>query len=292
MRVDSGKGKDNKVEHFDDICLFAVNVVGEVDLFGVRGHLNDVDRARICDLSHFLGLDHNRDLHRVADPNRADFVLLLTDGLPNCNPSNSSNCLNAAACKCTTTNCGTDTSAPFCTLGCLDQGGAVAAVNDLRTKDIRTIVVGFGADFGLGGDGPLVLNAMAEAGGFARGCPGGLDSECGGASNPCDQTTKLCTQKFYQAANGAALAAALQDISNLIKNVDICEFVLESTPTDQRFISVIVNGTALNRDDTTTWTYSEVGGARVRILGQYCDDLKASTVQNPVKVEIRVIETL
>ena len=226
----------------------------------------------------------------LQDPNRSDFILLLTDGLPNCNPSNSNNCLNAGACKCTTSSCGTDTSAPFCTLGCLDQGGAVTAVNDLRTKDIRTIVVGFGADTGAG-DGPLVLNAMAEAGGFARGCPMGTNAECG-SNNTCDQATKLCNKKFYQASNGAELAAALADISNLIKNTNICEFRLEAAPTDERFISVIIDGTNLTRDDTSTWTYTAVGGEKVIILGKYCDDLRNSTTQNPVKVEIRVVETL
>jgi hypothetical protein len=232
----------------------------------------------------FLG-----DYAALQDPNRADFILLLTDGLPNCNPGNSNNCLNAGACRCTTTNCGTDTSAPFCTLGCLDQSGSVQAVADLRSKDIRTIVVGFGADTGAG-DGPLVLNAMAEAGGFARGCPNGTNTECG-SNNTCDQTTKICTKKFYQATNASELAAALADISNLIKNTNICEFVLESTPTDERFISVIFNGQALTRDDTSTWTYTKVGGDKVVVLGQYCNDLKSSTAQNPVKIEIRVVET-
>jgi hypothetical protein len=226
----------------------------------------------------------------LQDPNRADFILLLTDGLPNCNPSNSNNCINATACKCTTSSCGTDTSAPFCTLGCLDQGGAVSAVADLRTKDILTIVVGFGADTGAG-DGPLVLNAMAEAGGFARACPNGTNAECG-SNNTCDQATRLCQKKFYQASNGAELAAALADISDLIKNTNVCEFDLTATPADPRFISVLFDGTNLTRDDTTTWTYTQVGGDKVTILGQYCDKLRTSTPQNPVKIEIRVVETL
>ena len=147
----------------------------------------------------------------LQHPTRADYVLLLTDGLPNCNPANPSNCTNATACRCTTTNCGTDTTAPFCTLGCLDQNGAVAAITQLRAKSIRTIVVGFGSDFA-GGAAQDVLNAMAEEGGFARRCPNGTNAECG-SNNTCDVSTRLCNRKFYQAANGAELSAALSDIS-------------------------------------------------------------------------------
>lgn len=239
---------------------------------------------------NFLGT-----LASLQDPDRQDFVLVLTDGLPNCNPNNPSNCTNPTACQCTTSSCGTDLSAPFCTLGCLDHnvgagtGGAVAAVQDLRSKDIRTIVVGFGAETGTG-NGPAVLNAMATEGGFARGCPNGTNAECG-SNNTCDQATRLCQKKFYQASNGAELAAALADISNLIKNTNICEFVLESTPADPRFISVIFNGNAIN-PGPTTWEYTAVGGDKVTMQGQYCTDLQNSTPQKPVKVEIRVVETL
>lgn len=228
----------------------------------------------------------------LQNPERADFVLLLTDGLPNCNPDNPNKCVDAASCRCTLGGggCGTDTSAPYCTKGCLDQTGVVTSVSGLRSKEVRTIVVGFGADTGAG-DGPIVLNAMAEAGGFARACPNGTNAECG-TSNSCDPSTKLCGKKFYQASDGAELSAALKDIGDLLKNQNICEFVLEATPTDARFISVLVDGQALTRDDATTWTYSSVGGDKVILLGKYCDALKASTVQTPVKVEIRVVETL
>src|SRR5262249_9886858 len=45
----------------------------------------------------------------LNDPQREDFILLLTDGLPNCNTSNPNTCTAPATCKCTLNggNCGT-----------------------------------------------------------------------------------------------------------------------------------------------------------------------------------------
>src|SRR5262249_35085856 len=147
-----------------------------------------------------LSLTFLGTLNELNDPQREDFILLLTDGLPNCNPNNAKNC-NVGMCTCTlnpTTACAP--GQPFCTLGCLDDDGSVQAIRDLRdaTKHaggIRTIVVGFGSDTASGGD---VLNAMAVAGGFQRTCPSGNDSECG-SSNTC-LPTKVCAKAYYQAA--------------------------------------------------------------------------------------------
>jgi hypothetical protein len=158
----------------------------------------------------------------LADLNtlqRDDFVLLLTDGLPNCNPNNPNVCTMPAACRCTLNagNCGTmviDTDPNnFCRKGCLDQEATVRAVADLRAKDIRTIVVGFGSDFAVGGDGYAVLNAMAAAGGAPRTCPGGSDAECGGTTCLSNRT---CAQGFYAATNATELAVALTQIARTV----------------------------------------------------------------------------
>ncbi|MFZ5469289.1 MAG: adventurous gliding motility lipoprotein CglB [Myxococcota bacterium] len=224
----------------------------------------------------------------LSDPNREDFILVLTDGLPNCNPQNANSCSNAAACKCTLANgnCGTPGS-QFCTLGCLDLAGSVNAVTALRAKQIRTIMVGFGADTA-SGDGPTVLNAMAEAGGFARACPNATDAECGGAVGSCDQGSKLCTTKFYQASNGAELASALAQIGQLVGTGDPCVYTLESVPSDPRFLSVLIDGqpTASGPD---TWKY-EAG--KVTFTGALCLKVSNATPNAPVKVEFRIVEGL
>jgi hypothetical protein len=148
----------------------------------------------------------------LAEPLRGDFVLLITDGLPNCNPSNANTCLNPTACKCTTTSCGTSSTAPFCSLGCLDQDGAVAAATALANRGIKTVVVGFGADT-TSGDAPAALNAIAQAGGAPQSCPGGLSAECG-ANATCNVSTHLCSRAYYQASSAAELGTVLSAIAN------------------------------------------------------------------------------
>lgn len=246
--------------------------------------------ASLSFLGDYAGLNDTED-------KRDDFVLLLTDGLPNCNDTNKSQactcdpaiCGSCAggvcaaqltACKCTTSTC----SGTYCAKGCLDRDGSIDVVTRLRTKGIRTIVVGFGADTAIG-DGPDVLNGMAEAGGFARTCPNGTDAECG-TGNRC-LSTKVCEKKFYQAANGAELTAALNNISGAIAG-NPCEFRLSSVPSDERFLAVIVDGQNVARG-ATTWDYA---AGTVTFLGDLCNRVVKSTTANPVDVEFRIVEQL
>lgn len=225
----------------------------------------------------------------LANDDREDFVLLLTDGLPNCNGGLAS---ESTTCRCTfpksTPNapCSTTTPPPqsFVANQCLDRDGSVRAVEELRKKNIKTIVVGFGADTAAG-DGPDTLNAMAEAGGFARVCPNGTNAECG-ANNTCNN--KICARKFYQAANAAELAQALKDIVDLLTGTDICLYTLDTLPSDPAFLTVLYDNQSLPQSNTT-WAY-EAG--KVRFLGQYCDKLKGSTTGSKVALEFRIVETL
>ncbi len=217
--------------------------------------------------------------------NRQDFVLLLTDGLPNCNANNpNGGCPTPpAACKCTTASCGTANN--LCTLGCLDRSGVVDNVQQLRAKKILVIVVGFGADTAVG-DGPDVLNAMAEAGGFARQCPNGTDAECG-TGNTCNTSTNVCVKKFYQATNAIELADALAKISDII-GLNPCEFILEAQPSDPRFLAVIIDGTN-TPSGPDTWAFSQ---GKVMFQGALCDRVRNATTAQPMKVEIRIVESL
>ena len=226
-----------------------------------------------------------------ANDGRDDFVLLLTDGLPNCNDANptqlctcgnSCSAAQVTSCSCTTSTC----SGALCAKGCLDQDGAVAKVEALKAKNIRTIVVGFGADLASGA-GPTVLNAMARAGGFPRECPMGTDAECGGAAGSCNTFTKACTTSFFQASNGTELAAALRKISESFIG-DPCVFKLDERPSDPAYLSVIVNGSSLQAGPDT-YSYV-VADNTVQFAGATCRQLTGSTPQNPVKVEFRVVQ--
>ncbi len=150
----------------------------------------------------------------VNDSARDDYVLLVTDGLPNCNASNPNDCTNAAACQCTLANngCGTMTSATYCRLGCLDRTGTLGAIAELNFRGIQTIVVAVGSDFD-NPEGQSLLTAMASAGGYRRTCPNGAGCD---ADDVCQSATQTCVRSFYRVKNGAGLGAALADVQRTI----------------------------------------------------------------------------
>ncbi len=225
----------------------------------------------------------------ITNPDkRQQFVLLLTDGLPNCNASNPNTCSNGTpvggACRCTLAAC---TASSFCIQGCLDKDNSANAIVELAKKGIKTIVIGFGADT-VSGDGPDTLNAMAEAGQFARVCPKLTDAECG-TGNTCNTGTKVCNKQYYQATSATELAATLKQISDLLINGDPCVYALSSTPSDPRFLSVIVNGAIVPANDPNGWSYS---AGSVTFKGTLCGQVKAATSNDPVKVEFRIVQGL
>ena len=99
-------------------------------------------------------------------PGRDSFVLLETDGVPNCNPNNALNtCANQVACACSGEVCCGVTDPVFRRLNCLDQTQTVSAIANLNAnKNIKTVVLGLGDETA---NSAPTLNAMAEAGGFA-----------------------------------------------------------------------------------------------------------------------------
>ena len=163
----------------------------------------------------------------------------------------------------------------------------MTAVRTLKQKGIKTIVVGFGADTN-SGSGPAVLQAMAEEGGFPRECPMGTDAECG-TGNTCNTATNRCTKAFFQAANGAELSDALRKISDYLQG-DPCVFALSEAPSDPRYLSVVIDGQT-TAASTNTFTYDS-GRNEVTFQGDLCTRIKASTNQNPISVEFRIVQKL
>ncbi|MDP1828726.1 MAG: adventurous gliding motility lipoprotein CglB [Archangium sp.] len=237
----------------------------------------------------------NRNAASGQDDYRDDYVLLLTDGLPNCNGANpngicgcGNSCSVAQTTACACTSASASCVGLNCTRGCLDSDGAVERVKALRQKGIRTIVVGFGADLA-SGSGPQVLNAMAREGGVARECATeGTDRECGGTQGSCNVTTKQCSTAFYQAANGTELATTLRKILEVIVPGDPCEFTLVARPSDARYLTVMIDG-VFTAEGSATYSY-DFNANRVTFLGPLCERLKASTPQHPVAVQFRIVE--
>ncbi|WNG48542.1 adventurous gliding motility lipoprotein CglB [Archangium minus] len=222
-------------------------------------------------------------LSELQSAERADFVLLLTDGLPNCNAAFPKPYPDPA-CFCTLLDCTAGKQ-----IGCLDNDESVAAVNELRRKDIKTIVIGFGADFDSSSDtgkrGAATLNAMAEAGGFERKCS--QDSDCG-SGDTCDKSKSLCNRQFFQAANRNDLVSALKDISGkiLVDNPCLLTFDATERPTSQELVVVYINGERLS-SGADTWSLTDDG---ILFSGTTCERIKTSTTSAPVDIEVRAVQ--
>jgi hypothetical protein len=207
---------------------------------------------------------------------RADFVLLLTDGLPNCNESYPKPYPDIA-CRCTV-----GSACSFVPkVGCMDDVGSSAGVRELRSKDIRTIVMGFGADTG-SREAFAMFNTLADEGGFARRCQ--YDSDCG-AGDTCDPFAGACRRRFYQADNQAQLAAALQSVSEKVAK-DVCLIRLgdSSGSYTQESLQVSLDGQVL-APGPDSWSLTSEG---VRFTGSACQKLESSTPTSPVRIEVRV----
>ncbi|RKH58833.1 adventurous gliding motility lipoprotein CglB [Corallococcus llansteffanensis] len=222
----------------------------------------------------------------TSDPEERDqIIILLTDGLPNCNVGNEYNG-SQTECRCTVESQCQLSQSPYYRRGCLDKNASVAAVKDLKSRRISTIVIGFGAETSAG-DGPSVLNEMANEGGFARTCQ--ADVDCG-AGDSCNLNTKLCGRAFYQAGNREELASALKKISEQLATVDPCFIKLDPSqlPSDKQLIVVYINGER-TLEGPDTWTLGDSG---VTFTGNACARLEASRPEAPVNVEVRAIRQL
>lgn len=190
----------------------------------------------------------------LLDPDRQNFVLLLTDSPP----------------------------------GCGDQGSASAAVTELNKKNIKTIVIAFGPDT-RSSAGSASLDAMAQAGGFSRICPRGTDAECGTA-NSCDTATGTCRRKFYQLSNGAELTLTLLDLARPPIYGDPCVCTLDVAPVLPPQLRVLVDGQLVPSDGPGGgWSYS--GRGVVTFTGSLCARLGNATPQQPARVEFQILKS-
>jgi hypothetical protein len=187
------------------------------------------------------------------------YVILVTDGAPNCNEGLS---CNAAACipniegltagglDCSTgvNCCAPTTENPHAKLSCVDADASLQAVQALSDAGIRTFVVG------MPGSEPYedLLDAMADAGGTAR------------TGSP----------KYFSVGDTDALEQALKGIAASV--AISCQIPLDYEPPDADFVNVYFDGKLLPYDAETGWEWTDDGDVAIR--GTACEQLSAGDV--------------
>ncbi|MBI5545130.1 MAG: hypothetical protein HY901_14665 [Deltaproteobacteria bacterium] len=215
----------------------------------------------------------------IEEPNRKRFVMLLTDGLPNCNPGNAALCAqcraDANACSasggCHPTDppfnsCGTT---PFDGASCLDEIALVDAVHELRGKGIDTFVIGFGKDTS-GTDANRVLSGAAIAGGHAR---------------------QNAPTQYYQANTVQDLRTFLEEILQRFP----CTFSLDPVPSDGSLVEVSVEDsvqkTITSLKSGVDWKFATDTLEQVQLLGSWCTDLQNADA-NRFTVRVKYVSLL
>ena len=205
---------------------------------------------------------------RALAPNLAalgpnTFVVLATDGGPNCNAQltcPSASCIpniesqGSPPCSPSGPSCCVSTKAG--NEGCLDAADTVAAVTAIAKLGIPVYVIG------VPGSGPYgaLLDELATAGGTAR------------------QGTPL----YYRVdkTDTAAFTATISKVAAQITAT--CTFPLTNGPADPGLVNVYLDGVVLPQDPVDGWTIS---GATVTLVGAACQQVLSGTV-----LSVRVIE--
>jgi predicted small lipoprotein YifL len=168
------------------------------------------------------------------------FLLLATDGAPNCNPA------VPRPCNCTSPD-------PACTdmpgfpgpYSCLDDTRTLTVLSGLLARGIPTYVVGI-EDLSRP-DFSVVLDNMARAGGRPRTVPG--------------------ERAFYSVRSAEQLSQALTDITSSISS---CGFVTPALPMDGALFSIVIDGNAVPEDAMNGWSWASRERGEIEMHGEAC----------------------
>jgi hypothetical protein len=186
----------------------------------------------------------------LSDPARrsiARYMVLATDGAPNCNGQQ-----DERTCVCTGAGpCSRDPiNGPY---SCLDDTRTIDAIRKAQTNlGIATYVLGLGAP-----DRPEftdTLERMAVAGGRSR--PG--------------------SPRYYDVRTGEELGSALSEVQ---KDISRCAYVTPSRPNNPDAIDIVIDGRSIPRDPTRQegWDWTDRDFGAITFFGKICTTLSTST---------------
>lgn len=189
-------------------------------------------------------------LIQYHQPGSPQFIILATDGGPNCNFA----LPVSPTCSCTYSSsfeycCTNYPGACFFGSGCLDDANTLAVIEENRTQyGIDTFVIGLSGT----NEYTALLDAMAEAGGRAQ---------VGEAT------------KYYPAENETQLTNALQAIA---VSVISCRIELDEAPMYPNFVHIYLDGAEVERDGTKNngWDYANSQMNVIELYGEPCNRLR------------------
>jgi hypothetical protein len=169
------------------------------------------------------------------------YLLLATDGAPNCNPD-----VEPPPPACVCTSALSACLAEHGALNCLDDTRTIGVITDLAATGIPTFVVGI--EDRLRPVFSDALDAMAIAGGRPRSVPG--------------------ERSFYSAESPEQLRAALAEITGSIAD---CGFVTPSLPAGDEHFTVAIDGVEIPEDATDGWSWTDRFWGELDLAGEACD---------------------
>ncbi len=199
-------------------------------------------------------------------PDEADtesYLVLVTDGKPNCNANNPNNTCAAhnPLCRCTTVTCGIANN--LCTLGCLDDTVAETS-RRLAQRGWNLLVVAI-ADASTG-DGDALLSSMQI----------GLPQTCSSEADCTGCADGLCPKRYYPVRTAADFARPERRIADVVQVYGRCSWWL-GQDVQAAELSVTLGGVDVPRAD---WELS--GTRRVMIGGEACRRLIGDAHLAPV----------
>jgi hypothetical protein len=182
------------------------------------------------------------------------YVILATDGGPNCNPDTG---VSPSVCLCTGQPEMCTDNVLFGPYNCLDEERTLAAVDALYA-DLGVPVYVIGIDDPNRGDLADVLDRMAVAGGRPRTVEG--------------------ERRFYSVRRTADLRDALGGITDSIAR---CVFTVDPTPREGALVEVRIDGESVPRDERRLegWDFTGEDRTELSLFGRACADVSSQSLE-------------